>query len=156
MCHCWRGRGKEASSSLKMDESDGHCHPALGRGDPPPPGSTSPHWLPGSCLLQPPRCSLWSVAQAGLSALSKAVLQAPFLSHTLSLGHLIQPQSFKYPLYTSDSYIDGGKKMGERGFRCCWLFMGDIFFSPVILLHFLFGKEVSCITGEVQVEAGVG
>lgn len=114
MCHCWRGRGKEASSSLKMDESDGHCHPALGRGDPPPPGSTSPHWLPGSCLLQPPRCSLWSVAQAGLSALSKAVLQAPFLSHTLSLGHLIQPQSFKYPLYTSDSYIDGGKKMGEN------------------------------------------
>lgn len=29
-------------------------------------------------------------------------------------------------------------------------------FSPVILLHFLFGKEVSCITGDVHVEAGVG
>lgn len=35
--------------------------------------------------------------------------------------------------------------------------MGDIsfFFSPVILLHFPFGKEVSCITEDVQ-EAGVG
>ena len=105
---------KEASSGLKMDESDGHRHPALGRGDPPPPGSASPHWLPGSCLLQPLHCSFWSVAQAGLLCpLSKAVLQAPFLSHTLSLGHLIQPQSFKYPLYTSDSYIDGGKKTGR-------------------------------------------
>lgn len=38
------------------------------------------------------------------------------------------------------------------------MFMGDIsfFFPPVILLHFLFGKEVSCITGDVHVEAGVG
>ena len=49
------------------------------------------------------------------------------------------------------------KKIGERGFCCCWLFMGDIsfFFSPVILLHFLFWKEVSCITEDLQ-EAEVG
>lgn len=61
--------------------------------------------LPTSCQ-DPASCSLPAapsgLGQAGLLwPLSKGVLQAPFLSHTLSLGHLIQPQSFKYHLYTS-------------------------------------------------------
>ena len=101
MCHCWRGHGKEASPGLKMDESDSHCRPTLDRGEP----LLLEVLLPAGCQ-DPASCSL-PAAPSGLGPrlasrpLSKGVPQAPFLSHTLSLGHLIQPQSFKYRLYTS-------------------------------------------------------